>query len=104
MKLFPPLLNSLPSHLGRSSDGGMVFFLFFSRSNDGELGGRWVGRGDRMWAVGAACAWRSQVGDVGMSELARRGGVIAWEVENFGRLGGAVSGVLIKAQNSVFLL
>jgi hypothetical protein len=31
---------------------------------DGESGGR----GDRIWAVGAACAWWSQVGGVGMSE------------------------------------
>jgi hypothetical protein len=28
------------------------------------------GRGNQIWAVGAMCAWRSQVGDVGMSEPA----------------------------------
>jgi hypothetical protein len=64
---------------------------------DGESGGR----GDRIWAVGAACAWRSQVGGVGMSEPAGRGGVTAWEVGNFGRLGGVASGlgegVLVEA-------
>jgi hypothetical protein len=32
-----------------------------------QVGG---GRGNQIWAVGAVCAWRSQVGGVGMSEPA----------------------------------
>jgi hypothetical protein len=53
--------------------------------------------------MGAACAWQSQVGGVGMSEPAGRGGVTTREVGNFGRLGGVASGlgegVLVEAQN-----
>jgi hypothetical protein len=63
--------------------------------------GRWEQRvlGGARWV-----AW-------GMLVPAGQGGVIAWEVGNFGQrggaasgLGGAASGVLVEAQNLVFLL
>jgi hypothetical protein len=42
--------------------------------------GRWDG-----WRSWAACAWRSRLGGLGLSERVGWGGVTAWEVENFGR-------------------
>jgi hypothetical protein len=49
-----------------------VASLPFSDSSPGaamvnQVGG---GRGNQIWAVGAVCAWWSQVGGVGMSEPA----------------------------------